>query len=381
MAAAATSSGSDSPGRAAGTAFAAAVEEFERSQLDRQSATLASHVSRNPDKAEAVVAQHRQAVAAAMRFGAEAATAASSSSSHSITVQVLCEWHRTACEGVIASTAGQIRDKAVRVGHVSFRHARDVRADLVKVCNGLSAIEARLRTLDVAGSLGGGHPSHTTLGSRAALFASVVFFAVVDTHAFADGNGRLARIAANYALRRFGFPVPVALFATPSQRKEYTKATVQTRQNLYLLARGNVIEQSYLEAFAVAGAFTPLLKLFLDRMEKAVAELTNLVHDKQRLVQEEAHHQAASHSAMQFRWTAFPQQSVVMLGASSKQMRHVPCTARSRNSLAAWWCASSCTSRCLSCTKFVNSATAFSIRSKNSLSSGVNAPATANAST
>jgi fido (protein-threonine AMPylation protein) len=290
--------GDSSPGRAR-TAFAAAVGEFELSQLDRQAATLAAHVSRSPDQAELVVSQHRQAVMAAMRHGAAAGSVASSftaSNSNALTVEVLCEWHKTACQGLIKSTAGQTRTNAVRVGHVTFRPPADVRSDLVKVCTGLSVIEARLRTLDATSTASGRNSNHHnshTLGSRAALYASIVFFAVVDTHAFSDGNGRLARIAANYALRRFGFPVPVALFATPSQRKEYTQATVQTRRNLYLLARGNVTNETLLEAFAVAGAFTPLLKLFLDRMEKAVVELTNLVQDKQRVVQEEAHHQAA----------------------------------------------------------------------------------------
>jgi Fic family protein len=150
------------------------------------------------------------------------------------------------------------------------------------VCQALSTLETRFR-----------NDAQLPLGSKAATFAAMVFFALVDTHAFGDGNGRLARIASNYALKRFGFDMPVSLFATPAQRKEYTQATVLTRRNLYLLARGQVEQEALVQAFIKAGVLQPLVRVFLDRMTKAVGELTKLVQDKQRAVQEQALVQAA----------------------------------------------------------------------------------------
>jgi hypothetical protein len=220
-------------------------------------------------------------------------------------VAVLCEWHGIVCGG-LSDSAGRVRSKAVRVGHVTFRPARHVPRDLRKVCDAIGGLERRLRSSSSspltthATAAGTGdatrHPPESPLpvGLQAALFAAAVYFAVVDTHAFSDGNGRLARIAGNYALRRFGFPVPIHLFATPAQRKECVRATMLTRRNLTLLSRGEVDRDVLIEAYRAAGAFTPLLRLFVDRMDRAVAELTRLVHDKQRVSHEEAQIQAAN---------------------------------------------------------------------------------------
>jgi fido (protein-threonine AMPylation protein) len=278
-------------------AFSAALEEFACSQLDRQSSMLASHMSRHADRADAVVSQHRQALEAALAFG-------SSGHRPPLTVEVLCEWHGIICRD-LSESAGTLRTKAVRVGHVSFRPSRFVNHDLKQACDALAVLEERLRTTAATAlhdddrlrrqqheqqmpPQGG-----LTLGLQAALFGAIAYYAIVDTHAFSDGNGRLARIAGNFALRRFGFGIPICMFATPAQRKDFVRATVLTMRNLALLPRGEIEPHVLLEAHVAAGAFAPLLRLFLDRMERAVSELNRLTHDKQLASQEEAQHRAA----------------------------------------------------------------------------------------
>ena len=65
------------------------------------------------------------------------------------------------------------------------------------------------------------------------LFAAVAMFGIIDIHPFIDGNGRLSRIVANYALNK-QLPFAINLFATPAQRNEYVVALERTRHVLSL---------------------------------------------------------------------------------------------------------------------------------------------------
>ena len=256
------------------TAFARSLQEFTRAQLERQDASLTAHLTRHPDQRDRIVDQHRDTLQAALQYGAQP-------SHPPLTVPVLCEWHRLLCHDLHPS-AGNMRTGGVRVGHTAFRHVRQVRKDLERTCHALAALEARFRT-----------DSTLTPGYKAAVSGALTFFAIVDSHAFADGNGRLARAASNFALKRFGFDFPVQWFATPAQRKEYTQATIRTRRNLYLLTRGHVEQETLVQAYQLAGAVTPLVQLLVDRMSKAVGELTKTVQDKQRAVQQQVQERAA----------------------------------------------------------------------------------------
>ena len=165
-------------------------------------------------------------------------------------------------------------------------------------------------------------------GLHAATYAAAVFFAVVDLHAFADGNGRLARIALNWALQRAGLPFVIHLFATPTQRKEYTDAVIQTRRNLSLrmvtlssslstaattttacptlTSRHNQKSSTcdinnsnnnnnwrMVQGLELVGVLGPLVNLILDRIAKAIVEFEKVVQEKSRLVSEETEAKAA----------------------------------------------------------------------------------------
>ena len=118
---------------------------------------------------------------------------------------------------------------------------------------------------------------------------------------FADGNGRLARLLGNGALRALGLPFCVNWFATPAQRREYVLATLMTRRNLTLVYRGrkdcldeNIssenggsyynsasIQEYMRDAMVAAGMYYPLVALLMDRIRKAIPEFVQLQHNKQ----------------------------------------------------------------------------------------------------
>jgi hypothetical protein len=129
--------------------------------------------------------------------------------------------------------------------------------------------------------------SRLAASNNAATFAAAVCFGVLDIHAFTDGNGQLARILTNWALRRAGLPFVINLFATPAQRREYVTAIEVTRRNLSIVARGSVDEETLLDVTARAGLLLPLERLIVDQISRAVEECILLVAEKSLLVADE----------------------------------------------------------------------------------------------
>ena len=254
--------------------YLAAQSDFSASQLDRQKASLTSNTGRqDAETSVKITQQHALCLNMALEQDVDA----------ELTPQLLCKWHGIVCGDGLHQHAGILRPKGVnvRVNQMSFRPSVHMENDLAVLCKALMNLETRLLR-----NTSSPRASQESLspGVAAVTFAAAVFFGIVDTHAFADGNGRLARIAANWALRRAGIPFCIHFFATPAQRKEYREATVTTRRNLYLEARGSVTQETFLEAFRDAKCLQPLVVLFMDRINKAVTEFSILVKEKTALL-------------------------------------------------------------------------------------------------
>jgi hypothetical protein len=127
---------------------------------------------------------------------------------------------------------------------------------------------------------------------HAVLFAAVAMFGIVDIHPFIDGNGRLSRIVANYALKQL--PFPINLFATPNQRNEYIVATEHTRHVLSInCAYGDVSRDDLIQVLKTSGAFGSLVQLLTDRVARAATALTAIWEEKSGLAAEAAEAKAA----------------------------------------------------------------------------------------
>jgi hypothetical protein len=118
-------------------------------------------------------------------------------------------------------------------------------------------------------------------------------FGILDIHPFVDGNGRLARIAANWALRRAGLPFCINIFATPAQRQMYVHAITMTRRNLCLVARGHVPQETMVDIMARSGLFSSLVQLVVEQVSRAVSECNKLVAEKAALAVDEREAKAA----------------------------------------------------------------------------------------
>jgi fido (protein-threonine AMPylation protein) len=215
------------------------------------------------------MAQKYTRVLNAVTMKASSATASNngsiftSLSPSSLNPDMLKEWHAALGPEGMKAPIGQWRTENVRVGRVHFVPASQIPAALETLCRGLQLLQDRLLPNNrILPSIDGLH--------RLAIFAAAVFFGVGDVHPFVDGNGRVARLAMDWALAQAQWPWPVILYHNKTQRDEYTAAVLATRRNLHLIAHGPVSANAMLEAYEKAGAFGPLVHLILERMHESV---------------------------------------------------------------------------------------------------------------
>jgi fido (protein-threonine AMPylation protein) len=276
--------------------YLSAQADFIKSQVDRQSASLTSNTGRHNAETSAKVAhQHGLCLEAALSSNND------ESNNLHLTPALLCSWHKILCGDGLHQHAGVVRPKNVhvRIGQVSFRPSSQVGNDLNALCQALTTLESRLlRNLNSNSGAADSnnnrnHSTELSRGLAAVTFAAAVLYGIVDTHAFADGNGRIARIASNWALQRAGLPFCLHLFATPAQRKEYVTAVITTRRNLSLVAKGDVPQGTLLSVYRNAGCLQPLVVLIMDRVYKAVTEFSKLVQEKSTMAADQDEARAA----------------------------------------------------------------------------------------
>lgn len=248
--------------------YMSTLREFAMAQLDRQKASLSTNSEKVPqNQVNLVTSQHKTALEAAL---------AHAETFQEFTPAVLQQWHALLCGGLEAQ-AGKFRSKKVQAGNTCFTPPQDVTTEVIKFCNAIHTLESRL---DLS------RQNPVTL-------AAAVMMGVLDIHPFADGNGRLARIAANWALRRAGLPFVINIFATPAQRRDYVTAIQTTRRNMNIEARGNVSEETLVELFTKSGLLLPLVQLIVEQVSRAVAECNKLVEEKSALALNEKEDKAA----------------------------------------------------------------------------------------
>jgi fido (protein-threonine AMPylation protein) len=298
--------------------YMAALRDFAQGQHDRQKASLTSNTGRT-DAAQAakVATQYLQALALAQDQAAQA------DGEDTLTPARLLAWHALVCGDGVHATAGTFRTTGVRCGTTHFGSSRTVPETVDALCQTLQQLQESLCKMKnqsngaAVSSENGAATAAASLDDRAdaasqrlwaaLVYAAAVLFGVLDTHPFADGNGRTARIACNWALQHtLDLPFSVLLFATPGQRREYQVAVLQTRTNLYLSrhdvesardSNGHDFLQSLQDqALAVVGLFEPLVHLLLNRLSRTISEFNKVLDERcQRASEEMAASMARKH--------------------------------------------------------------------------------------
>ena len=141
------------------------------------------------------------------------------------TVAMAQEWHRETYRGVLLPApyyAGEIRDSdptypeligyEVAVGTALGTPSADVPAALAAFEAGLKAVVARMDGVIAAGA----QPSSATDLYAVLEIAAIAHGEWVRIHPFANGNGRIARLWANWVAVRYGLPFFLALKPRPA---------------------------------------------------------------------------------------------------------------------------------------------------------------------
>jgi fido (protein-threonine AMPylation protein) len=252
--------------------YTAALKEFSSSQFDRQRASLVSNSGREPaDRASLVLERYMATLECALND--EAAS--------SLTIPLLCSWHAMLLQG-LHHDAGKIRVKAVRAGNTYFAAPDKIKPELEALCHSLESLQARL-------SLSTSSKSSISDTKHAIAYVAGAMFGVVDIHPFSDGNGRLSRIVANWALKRVAkVPFPVNLFATPAQRADYMVALQQTQCCFSLRPWGSASRDEVVQAIKCTGVLLPIVRLLMDRLARASDECLRVWEEKSVLATEAA---------------------------------------------------------------------------------------------
>lgn len=258
------------------TNYMKALQEFASAQLDRQKASLQTNAGpEDATKSKQMQEQYMTALNVAWEHA---------ETTDELTVTVLKKWHGILVGNGLHEEAGVLRNTNARASATAFTPKEKLEEDLESLLAGLQRLESRLIRLTSF--------EDQERGLGVITFAAAVFFGIDDVHPFSDGNGRLSRIALNWALRRGGLPFVINLFATQTQRTASLGAVRTTRRNTYLECHGKT-EEPLWNAFRNAGGMLPLVNLILDRVSRAAVEFDKLVAEKSSLANEEAETRAA----------------------------------------------------------------------------------------
>ena len=265
--------------------YSNSVREFASSQLDRQKASLVSNAGREAaDRATLITRQYNSTLEQALKHESTSIQRPKDILSSAR----LLEWHSILLKD-LHTEAGQIRTKTVRAGNTVFTRPKDIMSEMDKFCRSMTKLQELLQIN--GGGSGAAKSPHSSIGTNAwqvVLFAAVAMYGIVDIHPFADGNGRMSRIVANWALK--SFPFTINLFATPAQRAEYILALETTRHLLSLTnekkTHGSVSSHDILQITKSIGIFGPLVRLLMDRVGRAVVEFNRVWQDKLGLAAE-----------------------------------------------------------------------------------------------
>lgn len=238
------------------------VEEFARTQLDRQAAGLRTNADRETATGVThLVEGHAEALQRALQEPLE------SLCSHS----TICNIHRLLLNSP-TGPAGEFRTTRVRAGQTLFAPPESINREMDQLWS--SVIQLRNYYFNPNAP-----NSDLTNTYYAIALAATVMYAICDIHPFVDGNGRTSRIYVNALLRQFlQIPFTITIAATPQQRQEYVDGIRKAQRQLE--DWGDVPPSS-------GAVMEPLIYMIMDRIGQAVVGLQTLLNERARTASDE----------------------------------------------------------------------------------------------
>lgn len=274
--------------------YLSAVQDFARTQLDRQKVGLRTNTDKESAQVMAqVVASHTNTLIVAMQH-------AENEQLHRTSFEIpkkefLCSWHSLLCP--TNRQSGRFRANQARAGNTLFCPSQNLDREMQSFAAAMETLHQRwsnqilmgmsvpvasvARSRDEAGS----EDSMLIRSTYYSLaLAAIMLYGISDIHCFADGNGRMARICTNWIFRRLlGLPFSVSLTATPLQRAEYVAGLKSSLNLIQKAERHGFVASAHV---FVPGIFQRLIFLLLDRIAHAVHGCEQMVEERSRAVTE-----------------------------------------------------------------------------------------------
>ena len=267
------------------------LEEFALAQLDRQAAGLRTNVNRETAAGVTqLVEAHTQAL--------NANTACNSDMTILLSKEKLCSIHAMLCP--TDHRSGRYRTTQARAGNTLFCPPNDIDREMNHLFHSIQAYQRNWNLLPEPNSNRNGNDSISRVYHAIAL-AAMVLYGINDIHPFADGNGRMARVYANFMLQELlHLPFTITLVATLQQRREYIEGLQHGHERIRGLATVRAsasndpagstntgsTSTSTSPASAVA-AFEPLIRMLVERVAHAIVQFQALLTERARAALDE----------------------------------------------------------------------------------------------
>jgi fido (protein-threonine AMPylation protein) len=252
------------------------LEEFALAQLDRQAAGLRTNINRETAAgATQLVEAHTQALNAACN----------SDMTILLSKEKLCTIHAMQCPS--DDRSGRYRTTQARAGNTLFCPSNEIDREMNHLFH---SIQEYLRNwnLLLEPNNHNGNDSVSRVYHAIALTA-MVLYGINDIHPFADGNGRIARIYANFMLRELlHLPFTITLVATLQQRREYIDGLQHARASVRRLASdSNDVGNTSTTPASTAAAFEPLIRMLVERVAHAIVQVQAVLAERARAALDE----------------------------------------------------------------------------------------------
>ena len=260
------------------------IKKFASTQVDRQAAGLRTNTRKEREEGLAdLIHGHSAAMKFAIEHSARNSNGPTINGSFGLNKNVLCSMHSILCP----SQSGKFRINQAKAGKTMFCSAVKIDAEIRSLFILMESL-----WLSWLQKRGGSNIFKETY--QAVSLATILMYCLNDIHPFVDGNGRLARICANYALHRtLGLPFTLTLVATEAHRQEYIDGLRKGHLTVQRLKEQKISFSSSGKNDRSLTTFEPLIHMILDRMAHAIQQLQQSLNEKAHAVTEDEENRIA----------------------------------------------------------------------------------------
>jgi fido (protein-threonine AMPylation protein) len=247
--------------------YSNALGEFDRQQQERELNSLDFSTAARwyRTKVAQLKEQFRQTLEYALICKTEA-----------LSLQVMIRWHLWLMGDGLDPEAGNLRSRSSVKNGLSMCEPENIQERMQALCDVLETqLLPQIRTAP-------------TDSRKIATFAALSYVGILDILPFGEGNGLLAKITVNWALRRCDFPCCIILYESDTDERVLKLVMDEVMlRSLCLRPFGEVDDGDIDDLLRHTGGLSPLVDFLIGRMAHALNDLTVIVKERAKWFIEE----------------------------------------------------------------------------------------------